>query len=192
MHVCRRRQAQRRLQLNLAGRAAEQVRTAYHMRDPEGGIVHDDGQLVRPQSVATTDDEVPDAAEDVLELFSLDTVQKFGPARLDAKAQCGFPRRCDSEDAFGRMEQLFASRTLVILRNCRKLRARAMAFAQPSPGAQHVNGLGVFRSSFTLPDQGAIPTQVESLEGTQDVVGRSGPFARRIKVLDADQPLAAT
>jgi len=49
---------------------------------------------------------------------------------------------------------------------------------------------GVVRRTLALPQDGSVPVQAEEVEGTQDVVGRSRADARRIEVLDPDQPFA--
>jgi hypothetical protein len=42
-----------------------------------------------------------------------------------------------------------------------------------------------------LPQRRVVPVQTEALEGVQDGLRRTGLFARRVDVLNADQPASA-
>ncbi len=157
------------------------------MRHPRLGIVHDDGELVGEQAVRPQHDVVADVGFEVFLLRALDGIV------VADHAGCAHP---PGARAAPRRQAVAAGARVAV---------RAVAgeggIGQFAPRARTGKGVAVGLQALergrvglgtpALPDDVAVPFEAEASERGDDRVGRAGHRARRIDVLDAQQPVPA-
>ncbi len=190
VYILGRGQVETRLQVDLAGRRAEQVLAAHHLVNPGVGVIDDHRQLVvGEQAVGAAHHEIPDRGLEVLVAAPEDPV-----AETDRLARHLHPqgaRRPPLGQAVAtapHVDRPFLAR----VRGARQhLLARAAAVEHQSLCAQGDCGRLVGLGPPALPDDLAVPRETQLLEGPQNGVGRPRHHARRVEILHAQQPAAA-
>ena len=89
MEVSRRRQSKKSLQEDLPGCGVEQVRATHHFVDALLGIIHDHGQLVGMQAVASAQHEIAYLLAEILRNVSKNRVMEPDLRRADPHAPRG-------------------------------------------------------------------------------------------------------
>jgi hypothetical protein len=159
------------------------------------GVVDDHGKLVGKQLVATLQHEVPDRGLYIDALPTQAAVVEFHFSLRDPQAQrlpwwtvVGIRRQ-----AVRRVEQFIALAcgSRLILGQAGEGRPAAAALPQRTFMAQLLDCRRVAVESVALAQDGTVPPQTEGFEIGQDLVGRAWAGARRVEVLDTEQPFSA-
>src|SRR5215470_4626560 len=125
MEIHRRGQLELTLQPDLPRSRRQQVRATYDVGDLLLGIVDDDGELVRKQTVGTFDDEVPGLAGQVLFLPALEAIVKADWLRVDAHSPgSALAARGDAASASARVDALASDAERCLLEILARARAR--------------------------------------------------------------------
>src|SRR6185436_19033178 len=184
-------QTQCGLQGYLARSAAQEVGTAYYVRDILGSIVDDDRQLICKQTVAPTDHEVTRIAGKIRGLQSLQLVCECDRAGRDPEPDGGRSVRCPHTVATPtRVVQLVR---LVVAGRLRGLQLGPAAGTgeRVTGGDEPVESSLISCVTLALFDDGPGPLKAERRKRCDDLLGAAGHFARRIEIFDSQQPVAA-
>lgn len=185
--VGRLRHAEQTLQMDLAGGRVEQVGAAHGVGDARFGVVHHHGQLVGEQAVGAQHHVVAGVEREILLLPALDCVVEadhaLGP---HPPCACNAPGRQAVAAGAG-----VAPRTVAGERRIRHLAPRTGAGKGVAGRFQLLQRGAVGIVAAALPDDLAIPFEAEARQRGDDAFGRAGHGARRIDVLDPQQPAPA-
>src|SRR5690606_32399578 len=179
------RKAEQPLQVTMCGRRAQQVGAAHDVRDALSRVVDDYGEVVGGQAVASNDDEVARVGRKVVYDRPLYTVDEPLLPGLDADADGGVAVQLTAVATRAGVAQA------AVRRRRTNGRARAAAAERRGTLEQAVGNGTVDVGARALAQHLAVPFGLEGLERSQNVVGRARHLARRVDVLDADEPLAA-
>ncbi len=203
VQVARRRQAEQALQQDLPGRAVGEVFAANDVGDVLLGVVDDDGELIGEDAVGALEDEVADRAGDVLALLAEASVvpgdlgvgagvsvgvvagthpqphRACGPAAEAGAAGAGI----DALVAFA-----FAGRRR--RRQC-EIASAAGARKGTVEREQALQRRFIKPRARRLMDDRRVGDEAHARELIEDRLGRAGDVARRVEVLDANQPASA-
>jgi len=164
----------------LAGGGGEEVSAADDVGDELGGIVDDDGELVGPEAIGAFQDKVAGGVGEIFGLGAEPPVVPLNFAIGDAEAAAaGWAAGGEAEAAGAGVE---FTRT----------EFGTGAAAGVDLVAELGQGSGVGFVSLALVEDGSVPNEAIGLEGAEDTIGGAGDGAWRVKVLDADEPLAAS
>jgi len=191
VQVVRARDAERLLQVDLAGGRREQVRAPHDRRDVLCGVVDDHGELVGGDAVRAAHDEITDVrrsealrpAHTVLELGDHRVVGAHPQRALGAGGAIGghaVPTGARVDALAGR-----GDRSLV------ELAPRARALEQPASRGEDRECRVVVRAPRGLPEDRSVGAEPVALEGGEDAGVRTGNRAGLVQVLDAHEPAAA-
>jgi hypothetical protein len=188
VEVARLRITEQALQMDLARGRVDQVRAAHHVGDALLRVVHHNRQLIGNLAVRAIQNEISDLTREILLAQSLDAVRERLRVLPHVEAQC--PRRLAGRQSgpAGPGIDLRAVRREPE-RRIGDLAARATAPIRAR--LQLLQRRFIARAAQALIKDRSIPGEPEALEDAQDVVGRAGLCARRVEVLDAQEPASA-
>ena len=194
MQPARRGYAERTGQHHLPGGRAGEVGTAHDVGDALGRIVDHHRELVGPQPVGALQHKIADLGGDVLLEAAAQPV--IDPDRARRHAQPPGARRAplgQTVAAGARIDEFAVTGHGLpgALLRVRDLPARAAAGIGESACDQGIERRGVTRAACRLEHRLAVGVQAEAGERVEDGRGRARLLARRIDVLDAQQPASA-
>ena len=188
MQITWRREAKQSLQQDLPRCRREQIGATHDVGDSLRIIVDDDGKLLRVKPVAATHDEIADVGAQLLLLRAIKSIAEFDRRVVDAYAHRATLSRCgdDAVAACAGIHALADRRDDVI----GSLGARARTGKRTLDCNELRQRFVVTCASRRLKPDGAVPLEAHPLECGQDCLGCARTRARRVDILDAQQPIA--
>ncbi len=188
VQVRRRAKSERALQGDLARRRGQQVGAAHDVADALRRVVDHHRELIGEHAVGALDDEIADVALEALLLSALQAVVKADRLRVHAQPpgrRAGWRR--GGAAAGARIDALAGGAE----RRARQLPPGAGAGEHQAALHELVECRLVELAALALVDDRAVPLEAMGFEGGANVGTDMAAAARRVDVLDAQQPFAA-